>query len=276
MHYRNRRKIIPSTRAFAATIIAAAALSGCATTPRHTNLLIFGTNTQLGIKVGADATQTPAIQLGYNRQELVLLPLLANTGGTADKLSPCPATTTPPPTVPVNCKFTGNSGDDLDAYSVLASFGTRYDVSAGAGPKAGGGIAQYFATGLAARELATHGSSLVAATESATEKARSETIYGSPDRVAAVLAAQTSVATRESKRQSFRDSVAAKISASGDFASRLAAIDASLGLAANDGFVKGCSGAGSAAECGAAIKSGAVASYLTADEWEKALAAVLK
>lgn len=179
MHFRNRRKII-----FGATTITAAALSGCAT-PQHTNLLIFGTNTVFGVKVGADATQTPAIQVGYNRQELVLMPLLANTAASNTDgdllLQPCPAEKAQKPGPPtatlgelsVNCKFIGTQNDarDQDAYSVLASFGTKYDASAGGNPKVGGGIAQYFATGLAARELAKHGSSLVAATESATRAA---------------------------------------------------------------------------------------------------------
>lgn len=174
MHYRNRRKII-----LGATTIAAAALSGCAT-PKHTNLLIFGTNTQMGVKVGVDSTQIPTIQVGYNRQELVMMPLLANSGGSGSNLQPCPAEKgTPPQTPPqlsVNCKFIGSTGSsaalqDQDSYSVLASFGTKYDVSTGTTTKVGGGIAQYFATGLAARELAKHGSALVAASESATAEA---------------------------------------------------------------------------------------------------------
>lgn len=164
MHYRN------------ASVAALALILSACSTPQHTNLLIFGTNTVVGLKVGADATQTPAIQLAYSRQELVLMPLLANTGGSGDNLAPCPNTTTPPPEVPVNCKFVGKQGDaNLDSYSVLASFGARFDASKQDGQaKAGGAIAQYFATGLAARELATHGSSLVAATDSATAEASSK------------------------------------------------------------------------------------------------------
>lgn len=276
MHYRNWRKIILSATA----IISAAALNGCAT-PKHTNLLVFGTNTVLGLKVGADATQTPSIQLAYARQELVLMPLLANTSGKGADLTPCPSTAVgqdPPANVPVNCKFIGRSAtDDIDSYSVLASFGAKGNASQSGGEaKAGGAIAQYFATGLAARVLATHGSSLVAASESATTEAASESIYASPELRAAIDTARDGVVVREAKRQIFRDAVAAKIADSANYRERLANIDKDLGLNANDGFVKGCSGAQSAAACAAAVKAGALVSYLDVGEWEKALAAVLK
>ncbi len=160
-------------------------LSGCAT-PRHTNLLIFGTNTVVGLKVGADATQTPAIQLAYSRQELVLMPVLANTGMVEDgdnrgRLTPCPAKPDGDPVkLAKNCKFIGTDKDGSeDSYSVLASFGAKGDASGStASPKAGGAIAQYFATGLAARELAKHGSALVAASESATAEAKASNPVG--------------------------------------------------------------------------------------------------
>ncbi|MBI1920126.1 MAG: hypothetical protein HYS23_03490 [Geobacter sp.] len=51
-------------------------------------------------------------------------------------------------------KYVGNAGGDRDTYSVLASFGA--DIKNGS-EGAGVGIAQYFATGLAARELAKKG-----------------------------------------------------------------------------------------------------------------------
>ncbi|MDP3029794.1 MAG: hypothetical protein Q8O04_09930 [Deltaproteobacteria bacterium] len=46
---------------------------------------------------------------------------------------------------------------DRDTYSVLASFGAKFSGEAAGGPKATGGLAQYFATGLAARILAKEG-----------------------------------------------------------------------------------------------------------------------
>lgn len=176
-------------------------LSGCATPP-HTNLLVFGTNTVVGLKVGADATQTPTIQLAYARQELVLMPLLANTDGSGKKLSPCPAergaVPPNPPTLPElsqNCKFVGTAAGEVDSYSVLASFGAKVDATSDiTGPnvgkaKAAGGIAQYFATGLAARKLAEHGSSLVAVSEAATAEANA-----AASRDAAALAPRLSAA----------------------------------------------------------------------------------
>lgn len=174
MSYRNRRRII-----IGATAIAAAALSGCAT-PQHTNLLIFGTNTVVGLKVGADATSTPAIQVGYARQELVLMPLLANTAASNTNgdllLQPCPAEKAPrqaggtPAQLSENCKFIGAEGASQDSYSVMASFGAKFDAETtpGGTSKAGGGIAQYFATGLAARTLAEKaGAAAVAGGEAA-------------------------------------------------------------------------------------------------------------
>lgn len=266
----------------------AVALSGCST-PQHTNLLIFGTNTVVGLKAGADATQTPAIQLAYARQELVLMPLLANTAASRSGgdllMAPCPAQSAAQarghvqagPELTKNCKFLGTVGDEQDSYSVMASFGAKFDATRSDGTQKGSGaIAQYFATGLAARELARHGASLVAASESATQEAQSAAIYASPERRAAILDAERGVANREAKRQSFRNAVADKIAASADFTNRLKTIDGDLGLNPGDGFVKGCAAAVSATACADGIRSGLVGGDLTADEWETALAAVLK
>ncbi len=54
-------------------------LVGCAA-PKHHDAIFFVTNTQVGVKVGADAYQRPTIELGYNRQEGAVVPLyIANT-----------------------------------------------------------------------------------------------------------------------------------------------------------------------------------------------------
>lgn len=175
MHYRNQRNIILS-----AAVVAAAALSGCASTPKHTNLLIFGTNTTGGLEVGTNANQIPRILFGYTRQEVVLMPLLANTrlqsnGDGKSTLAPCglePSTIggnqTTPQVVPEGCKFLGRTGGangDYDTYSVLASFGAGVSADFVNGrPSANGKVAQYFATGLAARALAENGGAAVIAT----------------------------------------------------------------------------------------------------------------
>jgi hypothetical protein len=56
-------------------------------------------------------------------------------------------------------KYEGTDGSDRDTYSVLASFGANVDGQAGADASARGkgSIAQYFATGWAARALAQKG-----------------------------------------------------------------------------------------------------------------------
>jgi hypothetical protein len=140
----------------ASSITTVAAISGCST-PRHTDLLIFGTNTQFGISASAEATANPGVSIGYRRQELVLMPLYVNaqdttissTGGNETTVEKIKA-----------AKYQGTDGAKFDTYSVFASFG----ASGGGGAKTADakvGIAQYFATGLAARILAVAGGSLV-------------------------------------------------------------------------------------------------------------------
>lgn len=238
-------------------------LSGCST-PQHTNLLIFGTNTVVGLKVGADATQTPAIQVGYTRQELVLMPLLANTSGTGDKLAPCPSTVvgqTPPPTVPVNCKFIGQKGaDNIDSYSVLASFGAKFDAKkVGTDAEAGGAIAQYFATGLAARELARHGSSLVAASESATADALSSAY--SEAQAAAVV----------DRAYKGREGFASAVEKLADPTFKQMLSNADDAASAGNKLVRACSTATTAADCAKALRLDDTLSNFTGERWQLAI-----
>jgi hypothetical protein len=246
-------------------------LAGCAT-PQHTNLLIFGTNTQVGLKVGADATQSPSIQVGYNRQELVLMPLLANTGGIGGKLSPCPnvsGSEATPATLPINCKFIGNDGSALDSYSVMASFGAKFDASASTtNPKAGGAIAQYFATGLAARELARHGSALVAATPAA----ESEAIAGSPEVQAAIRAKKQQATANLPTIRNLRSSVGGKINAAGaGYTALLQTLDKAISLNGNPrtDFVDACNTPDKNA-CAATVLNGDQLDNLSLDDWKNA------
>lgn len=123
-------------------------LSGCAT-PKHSNTLIFGTNTKFALDVSVDSTGQPSITVGYKRQEAVWMPLLANkdkegTPAECRDIKDCPYL------------YIGKEDNTQDTYSVLASFGANFsgEATSPTGAKAGGGLAQYFATGLAARKLA--------------------------------------------------------------------------------------------------------------------------
>lgn len=266
MSYRNRRIVIVG-----ATVIAAAALSGCAT-PKHTNLLVFGTNTVVGLKVGADATQTPSIQLAYSRQELVLMPLLANTSGQGANLTPCPATESPAIPAP-GCKFVGEAGTtNKDSYSVLASFGARGEASGSTtNPKAGGAIAQYFATGLAARVLATHGSSLVAASESATTEARAQAILGSPKVKKAIQDELNDAEDQFARIKTLRAQISGVMLTSADPKSLVAKLDKSLsGGAARTNFATACGLAPAAVNCAQSIQNSAALDGMDPDDWEAA------
>ena len=141
-------------------IVLGASLSGCSTTPQHTNVLIFGTNTKVALDVSQDPTSGVGVTLGYKRQEAVWMPLLPNqakSGNKSDGLQPAACTAGACP------KFEGKDrSDQTDTYSVLASFGSKLGggVDAqGNNAQVTGEIAQYFATGLAARLLAQSGGS---------------------------------------------------------------------------------------------------------------------
>lgn len=144
-------------------------LSACST-PRHTNTLIFGTNTKFAFDVSQEATGAVGVTLGYKRQEAVWMPLLANQAGTDGKL--VPTVCTPGEA----CKFAGTAGkggaageNAVDTYSVLATFSGQAKGGTGAaagGPHANGSLAQYFATGFAARLLAEEGGAALVNTAS--------------------------------------------------------------------------------------------------------------
>lgn len=138
-------------------------LSGCAT-PQHTNTLIFGTNTKLALDISQSPTNLPSITFGYKREEVVWMPLLANVDKDGKPCNPTSAInkdTADESEVTSDCLFQGNDGKDKDTYSVLASFGAKFNGeavgSSAPSAKGGGGLAQFFATGIAARELAKRG-----------------------------------------------------------------------------------------------------------------------
>lgn len=174
--------------------IALALLAGCGSTPHHTNVMVFGTNTKFGLDASVNpAGGTPDFTVGYKRQEVVWMPLLANQSfpptpvqcpNKCDTVSPtkktaCEEQCTAERLAPrpgkcgsTNCMFVGadstangeGSNDTRkDTYSVLASFGAEFGGRAtgsggqGTSASGSGGLAQFFATGLAARDLANRG-----------------------------------------------------------------------------------------------------------------------
>ena len=193
---------------YLAALAVAPLAAGCMQMTRHSNTMVFGTSTSVALKVGQNANQVPEVLIGYDRQEAVIMPLLANTrerDGEQYLLSPCEplaerqteyrggrtvvtetmqrgdVTGTDAEAMIHPCKFVGmRTGDDgelmiQDSYSVLASFGANIQGDAAA-TKGSVGLAQYFATGVAAQILAaTGGAAVVAVGQAAEESARSPT-----------------------------------------------------------------------------------------------------
>lgn len=199
--------------AIATAGLCALSLSGCVQMTRHSNTLVFGTNTSFGIVVGTDATSTPSIAVGYKRQEAVVMPLVANVKSDGELLAPCligPADGDPHGAAAVGtaathpCLLVGRDGDGkTDAYSVLASFGTKYEAGT---QGVGGSIAQYFATGVAAQHLALSGGAAVAT-----------------GGAAAVAANPANVALREAvKKAAENGSISAKVKTLGEVIGALA------------------------------------------------------
>ena len=125
-------------------------------TPHHTNTMFFGTATKLGVDIAQNPTagNVPTLTIGYKRIEAVWMPLMANAD---EKGKPASCSGS-------DCLFQGSS--ENDTYSVLASFGAKIGAGADAGGvKSNVGIAQYFATGLAAQKLADKGGAQLVAVQ---------------------------------------------------------------------------------------------------------------
>jgi len=175
---------------------------GCVQMTRHSNMMIFGTNTVVGVRAGVNATSVPEVAIGYTRQEAVILPLVANVsstigeggttaqtvtdkktgnttetvttrGGRLNRLEPCDMskpldeTGLSDDTRPFRvhpCALIAINDKMQDSYSVLASFGGNFDARYEQGKLSGSvGVAQYFATGMAAQLLALNGGAAVVA-----------------------------------------------------------------------------------------------------------------
>jgi hypothetical protein len=149
-------------------VLGSALVFGCTSMPDHSNLLIFGSTTKLAIDVSPDPSGSVGATIGYRRQEVVLMPLLANQGAAGAKT---PATCAGKPEDCPMFVGTESSGAARDTYSVFASFGAQPSAAADAAatPRVGATIAQYFATGFAARSLALRGNAALVNTTAASE-----------------------------------------------------------------------------------------------------------
>jgi hypothetical protein len=133
--------------------------------------MVFGTNTVFGIEAGQSASGVPAVTVGYKRQEAVIMPLVANAEDDGRLQKPCDLSggIKLEPGRPHPCLLVGSDGNKIDTYSVLASFGAQFDANGGTAT-AGGGLAQFFSTGVAAQALALRGGAALVATGEAAEK----------------------------------------------------------------------------------------------------------
>ncbi|WP_430415686.1 hypothetical protein [Parasphingorhabdus sp.] len=227
--------------------------AGCVQATRHSNTMIFGTSTNVGVKVGQNVNQVPEILIGYDRQEAVIMPLWANTEDEkkGNLLSPCLIEDEEYGEGPHPCAFVASRQDGdkkyaEDSYSVLASFGAQIEGS-GSGPEAQVGLAQYFATGMAAQILALTGGASIVAVGDAAEKAAETapqvanalpTLFGKP------FAKNDKSVSIGSNYAAFEKNLYAKIKASsaGNLQARITAFETRLNV--NNASVRTQCGAG--------------------------------
>lgn len=174
--------------------------AGCA----HNDVLVFGTSTTIGLNVQSAGTAAgPSIVLGYEREEAVWMPLIANgrdsrvANCNPDPRGACRAPTEPYPLDQALYQSTIMSADGTtrrtDSYSVFASLGAKFngDVD-GDGAHAGGGLAQFFATGNAALNVSNNEALVTALKlgEGASQADAVEAAALSEERLAALQAEQ--------------------------------------------------------------------------------------
>lgn len=177
---RSHRDSPVHARAFGVILLAATTLAACDSMPKHTNTMVFGTSTKVALDVSQDPSGTVGITIGYKRQEAVWMPLMPNAAASAPGGSG-PAACTKDGKCP---KFAGTQRGENDTYSVLATFGGTVDAGADAQArtgKAGARIAQFFATGFAARALAERGGAALVNTQA-------DVVALSPEELAAAQA----------------------------------------------------------------------------------------
>lgn len=170
MSFETKRRAVRRSASLGLTAGIALGLAGCA----HNDVLVFGTSTTIGASVQTTGGQgAPSILIGFERQEAVWMPLLAN--GLQSQIANCRAvegrtcpqpTNTSPPAPPVLYQSIVRENGTVvrtDSYSVFASLGASFNARARANDaEAGSGLAQFFATGNAAISV-TQNESLVTA-----------------------------------------------------------------------------------------------------------------
>jgi hypothetical protein len=225
--------------ACAVAVTACTALSGCVQATRHSNTMLFGTNTHLGIRAGASASSVPEVNIGYARQEAVVMPLVANSADNGTHQSPCniaqPVSAGSGEFAVHPCLLVGINGKAQDSYSVLASFGAKFDGQARPdGSHAKGGLAQYFATGVAAQMLALKGgAAVVAVGEAAAEAAENSSV--SDETISALYGGKEIFSRGRAVRTAyddFRDRLLAKIALTSpaDVSARITAFETGAGV----------------------------------------------
>jgi hypothetical protein len=135
----------------------AAQLAGC-NIPDSTPLIFLQTTT-VGISATTTAAQgTPELSLGYRDVDLAIVPVIAGGKKIAGKAPVNPDGSLNPP-APDNAALALTTADGKksksfsDALSVFGQFQVDTSAAVTSGPSAG--LGKFFATGLAARSLAT-------------------------------------------------------------------------------------------------------------------------
>lgn len=198
------RRLIPATLAVLA--------GGCAQLP-HNNVLLFGTDTKVALDVSSSATSggAPQITLGYRRAEAVWMPLAVNdqdcevtgescrvtTARETRNIDSDPKQTVEGPVLYQSKKYVSGNLERVDSYSVFASFGAKFTANAAATEtSASGGLAQFFATGVAAQRLADN-PTLVQALKVTPPETAKEEAEAQSDAADANAAAEIAKATQE-------------------------------------------------------------------------------
>ncbi|MEN9671539.1 MAG: hypothetical protein RL018_1816, partial [Pseudomonadota bacterium] len=170
--------------------LAALAFTACSNLPAHNNTLIFGTATDfgLGLSTPSATDSSISVNIGYKERRAAWVPLWANakTGGSGeitardcvDKIvkaegkeehteSDCKKRSKFVATSKDGADENDQAGTAYDAYSTFASFGGSVAASGNAtGAASASGsltLASFFATGVAAQNLAKQGTGLVSA-----------------------------------------------------------------------------------------------------------------